>query len=203
MGTPKVLRQARQPAAAGFTLMELLIVITLAALVLAIGAPSFTEFRRNNRLTGTANDLLASIQLSRSEAIKRQRNVTLCASLNPRDPDATCAESNLSGWIVFEDTNGNCTREAGEQLLRAEGPIDAALHGAADGTCISFNDTGFRRDLAPGVAVTHLLFCDDRGLELQAGTEQTAARGIELSRTGRAQINRDPGIVRGWGLTCP
>ena len=56
----------------GFTLMELMIVLTLAGIILALGAPSFGEFRRNNRMAGIANDFLVGVQIARSEAIKRQ-----------------------------------------------------------------------------------------------------------------------------------
>jgi type IV fimbrial biogenesis protein FimT len=182
--------------------MELLIVIALAGVILAIGAPNFSEFRRNNRLTGAANDLLASIQLARTEAVKRQRGVAVCTSVDPGSADPTCSASTFSGWIVFEDTNGNCMRDRGEALLRGEGPLDRTLRAAADGTCISFADTGFARSQAPGVGAARLMFCDARGMELQAGTTQSAARGIQLSRTGRAQITRDPALLRGWGLAC-
>lgn len=202
MGTRKNLRsRARQ--AAGFTLMELLIVIALAALILAIGAPNFSEFRRNNRLTGAANDLLGSIQLARTEAIKRQRPVSVCASLDPASATPACAASGFTGWIVFEDLDGNCARDDDDTLIRAGGPLDPSLRSAADGNCITFADTGFMLDHAPGVGAARLLFCDERGTALQAGTALTAARGIELSRTGRAQVTREPDVIGGWELTCP
>jgi type IV fimbrial biogenesis protein FimT len=202
MGTRKKLRSLA-PEAAGFTLMELLIVIALAALILAIGAPNFNEFRRNNRLTGAANDLLGSIQLARTEAIKRQQNVSVCTSLDPGSATPSCSAGTFTGWIVFEDIDGNCTRDAVDSLIRGGGPVDASLRSAADGTCITFADTGFARDHAAGVGATRLLFCDERGTALQAGTSLTAARGIELSRTGRAQITREPDVIGGWELACP
>ena len=55
----------------GFSVIELMIALLIAAIVLAMGAPSFTEFRKNNRLTGNANDFLGAVQTARTEAIKR------------------------------------------------------------------------------------------------------------------------------------
>src|SRR5262245_52432902 len=58
----------------GFSLMELMVVLSIAAVVVGIGAPSLTQFLKNNRLTNTANDVLSGIVKARSEAIKLQTN---------------------------------------------------------------------------------------------------------------------------------
>lgn len=191
--------------------MELMIVIALAAVILAIGTPNFREFRQNNRLTAVANDFLASVTLARTEAVKRQSSVSLCASDNPGSPDASCSEGEFSRWIVFEDTNGNCERDDGEALLRAEvgrnegGDSELEqqrqLRATADGGCVSVGRTGFTRDLPD--SATRFVFCDGRGIDLQPGTEQSLGRGIILNRTGRAQITRDPTIIGSWELECP
>jgi Tfp pilus assembly protein FimT len=191
--------------------MELMIVIALAAVILAIGAPNFREFRQNNRLTAVANDFLASVTLARTEAVKRQSAVSLCASDNPASPDAVCSDGEFSRWIVFEDSDGNCERDAGEPLLRAEvGRNDGGdsaleqqrqLRAVADGGCVSIGRTGFTRDLPD--SATRFVFCDARGIDLQPGTEQSLGRGIILNRTGRAQITRDPAIIGSWEFECP
>lgn len=190
--------------------MELMIVIALAAVILAIGAPNFREFRQNNRLTAVANDFLASVTLARTEAVKRQNPVSLCASDNPADAAATCSDGDFSRWIVFEDANGNCERDADEAILRAEvgrnegGDSDLErrrqLNAVADGSCVSIGRTGFTRDLPD--SASRFVFCDGRGIDLQPGTEQSLGRGIILNRTGRAQITRDPAIIASWELEC-
>jgi prepilin-type N-terminal cleavage/methylation domain-containing protein len=195
----------------GFTLMELMIVIALAAVILAIGAPNFREFRQNNRLTAVANDFLASVSLARTEAVKRQNPVSLCASDNPAAADASCAPGDFSRWIVFEDANGNCERDADEPILRAEvGRNEGGdstleqrrqLNAVADGDCVSIGRTGFTRDL--DASASRFLFCDGRGVDVQSGTGQSLGRGIILNRTGRAQITRDPAIISSWELECP
>ena len=180
-----------------------MIVLVVAAVVLAIGAPQFSEFRRNNRLSGASNDLLAALQLARTEAIKRQRAVAVCATADPRAGEPNCTAGPFSGWLVFEDADGDCQRAAGEpKVIRAEGPLDGSLRAAADGICVAFAPTGFALDLPVGVEAERVLICDDRGTGLQAGTSQSAARGIAISRTGRAAITRDPDTLAGWGLPC-
>jgi type IV fimbrial biogenesis protein FimT len=191
--------------------MELMIVIALVAVILAIGAPNFREFRQNNRLTAVANDFLASVTLARTEAVKRQSPVSLCGSDNPEAATATCVEGDFSRWIVFEDADGDCERDADEPILRAEigrndgGDSDLEqrrqLRSVADGSCVSIGRTGFTRDVAD--SATRFVFCDGRGIDLQPGTDQSLGRGIILNRTGRAQITRDATIISSWELECP
>ena len=102
----------------GFSLIELMIVLLLAAAILAIGAPSFGDMMRNNRLTQATNDFLAATQLARTEAIKRQTPVALCSSSEPDSPGARCNAGDFIGWIAFEDSNGDCVRGANEAILR-------------------------------------------------------------------------------------
>lgn len=61
----------------GFTLTELLIVVAVIGVLLAIAAPSFRTTIENQRIRAASSDLYASLALVRSEAIKRNANVTL------------------------------------------------------------------------------------------------------------------------------
>lgn len=192
---------------AGFTLMELMITLALAAVILSIGAPSFTEFRRNNRLTSVGNDFLGAVQTARSEAIKRQVPVAVCASANPGDAAATCSGGAFTGWIVFADPDNNCDRDAGnpvlEPVLRVGDTIDPSLTPASTGSCVSFAPTGFSQVIGGGPMATNTLFCDDRGKANQAGTNLSAARGIEVGLTGRSRVTRESEINANPWTDCP
>ncbi len=82
----------------GFTLLEVMITIAILAIALGIGVPSFIDFMRNSRLSGTANDLLADLNFARSESIKRHVPVTLCASSDPLAASPASAATNTTSF---------------------------------------------------------------------------------------------------------
>ncbi|MGE3667032.1 MAG: GspH/FimT family pseudopilin [Steroidobacteraceae bacterium] len=190
--------------ARGFTLLELMIVLALAAVILAIGAPTFAEFRRNGRLTADANDFLTAVQVARTEAVKQQRTVSLCGSDDPQAAAPACSgDADFSGWLVFADPDGNCAAANTADIERAGGKAAAdrgRVVSVADGACLSFGANGFL--LAPPASAWHVVYCDERGYALQGGTNQSAARGIDVARTGRGEIVRDPVRLATWGLAC-
>jgi len=86
----------------GFTLVELIVALAVAAILLAMAVPSLGDLLRNNRLAAANNELVTSLNVARAEALRRGRPVTVCASADQR----SCASSNnwATGWVVFEDT---------------------------------------------------------------------------------------------------
>ena len=121
-------------AQAGFTLLELMLVVTIGGILLAIAIPSMGNFIRNSRITSAANDVMAALHFTRSESIKRRMPVTLCTSANTLNADdtqndaATCAASPfLTGWIAFVDTNQSGQRDVGEAILLNHEPMNALI----------------------------------------------------------------------------
>lgn len=98
----------------GFTLLELIITIALAAILLGLAVPSMHTFIQNNRITGQTNELVAALNLARSESVKRGRPAWLCASTNPDDESPTCSGGNDwdDGWLVMAATSG------GDEVIR-------------------------------------------------------------------------------------
>jgi type IV fimbrial biogenesis protein FimT len=98
-------RAPRASATRGFTLIELMIAIAVFAILLAIAVPSFRDASLAARLGSIANNMVASVQLARSEAIKRNAVVRLCASSN----GTSCVSSTnwQQGWIVLDQANNN------------------------------------------------------------------------------------------------
>ncbi len=187
---------------AGFSIIELMIVLLLASAILAIGAPSFGDMVRNNQLTAAANDFLAAAQVARTEAIKRQARVVLCASSTPESANATCNNGDYTGWIAFVDNNGDCLRANNEPLVRSGGPLGSGIANSSDGTCLAYAGTGFLQIVAGAPGLTRLIYCDRRGLALQSGTQMTTARAIQISASGRAQITRNPVVIGRWEMPC-
>jgi type IV fimbrial biogenesis protein FimT len=85
----------------GFTLVELITAVAVLAVLVALAVPNFNDATLSARLNGFANNLVASAQVARSEAIKRNSTITLCASSD----GATCAVSGgwEQGWVVLTD----------------------------------------------------------------------------------------------------
>jgi type IV fimbrial biogenesis protein FimT len=85
----------------GFNLLELMVAITILGILLGISVPTFREFSRNNSVTAAQNDLVTTFSLARSEALRRNRPVSVCASAD----GAACGDETnwSSGWIAFTD----------------------------------------------------------------------------------------------------
>src|SRR5438309_5437140 len=88
----------------GFTLTELMVTVAVAGVLAMMAVPTMRTFLQNNRLSSASNDLLRSFNLARTEAIKHQANVVVCASAAPMAAVPTCSYGTVNGWIVFQDS---------------------------------------------------------------------------------------------------
>ena len=85
---------------AGFTVVELMIAIAVLAILVALAVPNFNDATLSARLNGFANSLVAAAQVARSEAIKRNETIRVCASADGDECDGDDWEE---GWIVVTD----------------------------------------------------------------------------------------------------
>lgn len=90
----------------GFSLVELVVTVAIAAILAAIAIPSFRSMINSSRLTSHANELVASLQLARSEAIKRNARVSVCGSAN----GATCGGGWAKNWLTVVEADGSVLR---------------------------------------------------------------------------------------------
>lgn len=82
----------------GFTIMEVMFTVSIAAVLMAVAVPSFRSLMANNRLASQATELVAAVNFARSEAISRNTTVTLCrANL---ESSTNCAAS-VGEWDFF------------------------------------------------------------------------------------------------------
>lgn len=96
----------KKTGSGGFTLIEMMVTIAIAAILLAIAVPSYQGIIINNRISAQTNDFVSGLALARSEAIKRGTSVRVKA----------VGTNFSSGWTIWVDANGNAALDAGEEL---------------------------------------------------------------------------------------
>ncbi|MCH9697182.1 MAG: GspH/FimT family protein [Gammaproteobacteria bacterium] len=158
----------------GFSLIELIAALAIAAILLTIGVPGFQSIVQNNKLATTINHLVSDLHLARMAAIKRNDSVTICKR---KIADTDCSrESNWgNGWIVFQDSNRNGSVDAGEDVIRIKSEIDSELTIHFPRRRITYTSQGF----AYGFTGTFVI-SDSRGASY--------AKKRVLSNTGRIRI---------------
>ena len=161
----------------GFTLIELMITVALLALLLTLGVPSFLGAVEQNNLATKHNLMVSSINMARSEAVKRGQTVTLCKSTD----GSTCSTSDDfdDGWIVFVDESGIGSRASSEELLRVQDAMDSGYSFEGDGDYIAYLPTG---ELVTNSA-NEMLLCKD--------SSTSKARALYINATGRIHLGRD------------
>lgn len=103
----------------GFSLVEMMIALSIATILLMVGVPGFQALIRNQRLNTSVNGFVGAIHMARSEAIRRGTRVDL-VPLDGKDW--------ATGWIVFVDKNDNQQADPGETVILQQ---DAVAHGMA------------------------------------------------------------------------
>jgi type IV fimbrial biogenesis protein FimT len=122
----------------GFTLIELIVVMTISAILVAAAIPSFVWMNARTRAANASNTLLSSFELARSEAIRRNMNVSVCRVVDPTIDPPVCSSAAIgaiagddwgTGWVVFAKTSGLPTNgqfDAGDIVIKAEQLIGGA-----------------------------------------------------------------------------
>jgi type IV fimbrial biogenesis protein FimT len=174
----------------GFTLIELMVSITVAGILAAIAVPAFNSFLQNDRDTGQVNSLVGSLGYARSEAVKRAspNGITVCPSLDNLNCDAGPW---TEGWIVTYIDPVTPANTVVLQAIPALSGTNTVTPVVGPPTGITFASNG----AAPAAPFT-LRICDRRGAAF--------ARQVEVNATGRVAASQKPGFsVGGAALACP
>lgn len=169
----------------GFTVVELMVTLAVAAVLIAAGIPSLTAMIQNNQLAAASNALVTAVQLARSEAVRRGRPVTVCSSAD----GSSCrnASTGWAGqrWLVFQDAAGAgapATSGSGFELIR--------VFPALEGDLVLTSPQPWLR-FAPGGSVSPAGAGAEQSFVLRPGDcEGDAQRSIQLSRLGRVRTQR-------------
>lgn len=102
----------------GFTLIELIVTMAIAAILLTVAVPSFRAMIANNRITSQINELVTAVNMGRSEAAKLNTSVILCGSPDPAAAMPICDNAAVTGWLLFASGDNNNSFDAADTLIR-------------------------------------------------------------------------------------
>jgi type IV fimbrial biogenesis protein FimT len=183
-----------KPLTPGFTLIELMVTITVAGILMGIAVPAFSTFLKNDRDAGQANSLVSSFNYARSEAVKRasSNGITVCPSSDGLNCDPA-AVSWVEGWIVKYIDPANAANDQVLQTVPALNGTNTVTPVVGPPTGLTYQSSGLTNAPAPGLVIR---ICDVRGAAF--------ARQVEVLSTGRVAASQTPGLsVNGAALACP
>ena len=94
----------RPGRALGISVVELVVSLAVLSIIATTGVPAFSNFIQSNRISESSFDVLGTINLARTEAVKRRTRVVLCRSADPSASTPSCGGSAnkwTTGWLIF------------------------------------------------------------------------------------------------------
>lgn len=89
----------------GFTLIELMVTVTVAAILISVAIPFFRDVIISSRLNTVSLEIADALALARSESIKRNRTITFCRT-NSADSHQCNSDSEWAHWLIREGASG-------------------------------------------------------------------------------------------------
>jgi len=181
----------------GYTLVEMMMTMVIAAVLLGIGIPGLQNFIKNNRMISQTNGLMTAVKTARSEAMTQRISVVVCIT----DDAVNCGGT--SEYMAFTDNNGDNVVNGTDTIVHRDDldSADISIDYTACDTCgggIIFSSRG--------TAISNngtLTVCDDRGA--------TFARAIIIEPIGRTRPATDTDSTsddivndhKGNNIVCP
>jgi type IV fimbrial biogenesis protein FimT len=158
----------------GVTLIELMITVSIVAIILAFVGPSIQSILIKNRIVAEINEISSLIQYARHHAIDEQAQVVVCPSADYSE----CSEDWNDPKIVFIDDDDNNIRGAGEELLVSIAATSETTLMTNTTDTIKFSGTGEANQS------TEILLCHKDG-------EAKYARSLSVTLQGRVKMSTD------------
>lgn len=161
----------------GFTLFELMIGLSLLAILSGYAIPSYRDLRLDRAMTESINELSATLRYARNQSIIRNRQIIACPSQNQQ----SCATNGNwhNGWLLFIDNNRDRRLDADDQLLQIGNPMPKSLTAKSSQyrKLIRYDQQG----AATGTNLT-INFCDQRGTP--------RAKSLIINNIGRPRVSQ-------------
>lgn len=166
----------------GFTLVELLVTIAIAAIFMSLAAPSFQTMLLNNRMAAQTDELTNTLNFARNTALSQSVSVQVCP-LGATN-STTCGTDWGLGWIVVSDPSGTPVLSQSKRSKTGGPAVSATANVTFDARGLSTTQSNFS-------------ICDSRGTSF--------GRSVQVIATGFVQVGDTPGTAV-WGLpalSCP
>jgi prepilin-type N-terminal cleavage/methylation domain-containing protein len=183
----------------GFTFVEMMVVMTISAILIAVGVPSFQWTIARNRVSDGTNQLLSHLEYARMEASRRGNTVSLCRTLDANLVVPVCsnvataaADGNdwAVGWIVYEKIPPVFTPlfQAGDQVIFRQAAMGGMvgpgtrvmIHSDSPGALLEYQPRG-----AGGIVGGGQMFAIDYGPVLTPISANRAITTIALTHAAR------------------
>lgn len=134
----------------GFTVIELMVAIAIAALLVFLAAPSFTTFLRNSEIRSTSESIINGLRAAAAEAANRNRRVTF-------ELTGGATKADWKFWVLDED---DTTHKTLQSYAQAEAGKNTAIAVTPAGkTTVAFNGLG-RVEIDPANPNDHIRMID-------------------------------------------
>lgn len=169
-------RLRRYKPSQGFSLLELLVVISIVAILISVSVPAFTDIISNQQVKSERQSLYDALRLARAEAIKRGEIISVC----PSDNNTSCSGGNSDwdkGWLIYANPDGDEVVDNDEEVIIAYQQESSPVIITSDITHISYAATGYLMGAVGG----NYHFCSEQS------DSGDGAKTIEVTSVGRAE----------------
>jgi type IV fimbrial biogenesis protein FimT len=169
------------PRDSGYTLVELLVALAVAAVLVTVAVPGFAGLLAEQRVITTTNRFISALHLARTEAVRRGGRVTLCASADGLACGSSAGYG--GGWLVVDGPAPGQPLTSATEVLRVFGPTGGvSVEGNGSmAAYVSFLPSGETRQLGGALQMGTVTVCDGR-----------RGRRVVISRTGRPRVEAEP-----------
>ena len=192
--------------ALGFSLVELMVVVSIMAILALVGIPSYQDTVRRNALDSQQLDLISALNQARQEAVTRNTKVTICRSTDQTSCAAVTGDWGV-GWITFINTGTAGTVASINDILAKHGALKQSVAVTLTDTnttptqliYLQFSGTGYLSSNTPLKSWFKLCTSDNKAINARAIIVETTGRGIQTPLLSSGVY----GDITGTALTCP